>query len=86
MRVRCPKCNRYGSTSLNGYCRACAPKPDPVEKPVQESEPVQEKVLPQDREYIVKDTCFKTNGFVQGKFIPGEYGIVKKEYGYQKVK
>ena len=82
MRVRCPKCNRFGSAKHDGYCRACAPEPDIVNEPP----PAQEKVLPENREYIVKNTYFKTNGFVQGKFIPSEYGIVKKEYGYQKVK
>ena len=25
-RTRCPICNRWGSTSLNDYCKACYPK------------------------------------------------------------
>lgn len=70
MRVRCPKCNRYGSSKLNGYCRACAPDTADLE----------------DREHIVKDTYFETNGFRQGKFVPDGYGIVKSKYGYQKGK
>lgn len=74
MRTRCPKCNRFGTSELDGYCRACAPKP------VEEVSTIERD---DNRKHIVSDTYFETTGFVQGKFVPSGYKVVKETYGYE---
>ena len=71
---RCPGCNKFGSSSLGGFCRSCAPAEKKEVKPSDENDPG----------YVVRDHYKSSYGFQRSdSFLSDEYGIRKSTYGYQ---
>ena len=67
-RTRCPICNRFGSSKLEGYCSNCYPgetKDDDVAT-----------------KHIMED--FHEKAEISGKFFSDKFGIIKDGYGVDK--
>lgn len=68
-KCRCPVCNRFGSASLNGYCKDHVPN----------------EVYEEGRFYIKRDNPMPVNGFHHGDFVDTNgYGCVSEGYGYER--
>jgi hypothetical protein len=82
---RCPVCNNFGSSSLNGYCRRHVPKAKAVNELPTPMITVQG--LPDDDidpGYIIRDNYKPSYGIPRADaFIGGSYPTVKSTYGMQ---
>lgn len=73
---RCPVCNTFGSSRLNGYCKRHYKQPESGRPEIDDEG---------DAGYIVRDEFKPGYGILQSdSFFNGEYPTVKSKYGMEK--
>ena len=82
---RCPVCNTFGSSRLNGYCKKHVPMP--VHKEDKKVIPNSVVQVPDENDpgYMVRNNFKPDYGFPRGKAFWGkEFAAIDKKYGLQK--
>ena len=72
MPERCPGCNRFGKSSLGGYCTPC-----------HENKPDEKK---RKKQWFYRDLHKADFNINRGSFLKENYGIIKDTFGIEKGK